>query len=145
MNNSSEYNTYTMAENFQNINEMPADDGYESLWPLIMAWRLKKSSENSMEDSMMVRPKKADNDFCPICLDKFDDAEMYYIEPCSHEFHTTCITPWWQTNNKTCPVCRSRIVRYGRVKIMATALQSLCRKIVRRMGPKRHFKSWASN
>jgi len=31
--------------------------------------------------------------------------------PCGHEFHVGCITPWLTTRRRTCPICKSDVVR----------------------------------
>lgn len=41
---------------------------------------------------------------CPICLDTFLPIHLTRELPCSHQFHSACITTWFQTNTHCC-VC----------------------------------------
>ena len=41
---------------------------------------------------------------CPICLDTFLPAHLTRQLPCTHQFHSACITTWFQTNTHCC-VC----------------------------------------
>ncbi|XP_028788734.1 E3 ubiquitin-protein ligase Praja-2-like [Neltuma alba] len=42
---------------------------------------------------------------CPICFEDFSNDNEATRMPCSHLFHTKCITGWLHTRN-TCPLCR---------------------------------------
>lgn len=43
---------------------------------------------------------------CAICREVFVVGDTLKRLPCSHEFHTACVTTWLKSQN-TCPVCRS--------------------------------------
>ncbi|XP_034242423.1 E3 ubiquitin-protein ligase RNF181-like [Thrips palmi] len=45
---------------------------------------------------------------CPVCLKKFEVAEVVKVMPCHHNFHTGCILPWLQKTN-SCPLCRHEL------------------------------------
>ncbi len=48
------------------------------------------------------------DDLCNICLDSND--KKHVTLHCGHFFHTQCIQRWKNTNNNTCPTCRTTIV-----------------------------------
>lgn len=47
---------------------------------------------------------------CAVCLENYKDGETLRILPCKHEFHKTCIDPWL-LNHRTCPMCKSNILK----------------------------------
>ena len=49
-----------------------------------------------------------DTDDCLICLDLLKD-NLFYLEPCGHEFHRDCIK-LWVNKEGTCPKCRAAAV-----------------------------------
>ncbi|XP_019151659.1 PREDICTED: probable E3 ubiquitin-protein ligase RHA4A [Ipomoea nil] len=58
------------------------------------------------EDSAM----KESQCCCCICLGEFEEKEeLHQLPPCTHIFHTQCITHWLRSNS-TCPMCRSPVV-----------------------------------
>lgn len=56
------------------------------------------ASQNFIDSLAVIKSKSQ----CSICLDPINEG---YKLPCNHEFHTTCILPWFKVNN-TCPFCR---------------------------------------
>lgn len=58
---------------------------------------------------------------CCICLENLEEGEGTTRLPCSHLFHSACITTWMQTNS-VCPLCRAMIPQPGRVSIMSVSL-----------------------
>jgi hypothetical protein len=66
-------------------------------------------------------------DVCPICLDSFSRNQSVTLHPCGHSMCNTCIQPWIgrfdpaaaaaassplaSTGHKTCPLCRSSVLR----------------------------------
>jgi len=44
---------------------------------------------------------------CAICLDDFAAGDRVKRLPCRHEFHVTCITPWFERQQRVCPTCKS--------------------------------------
>ena len=52
--------------------------------------------------------KIGDTKRCPICIADYNEGEEATILPCSHNFHTNCISKWFETS-LTCPLCRFRI------------------------------------
>ena len=46
---------------------------------------------------------------CAVCVECAKDGDSVLRLPCSHEFHTTCITRWFQRNvTPSCPLCRTQ-------------------------------------
>ncbi|KAK3311449.1 uncharacterized protein B0T15DRAFT_521497 [Chaetomium strumarium] len=49
---------------------------------------------------------------CVVCLEEYIDGVSRVMSlPCGHEFHAECITPWLTTRRRTCPICKSDVVR----------------------------------
>ena len=42
---------------------------------------------------------------CQICLIDFSDGDEIRALPCRHQFHTTCVDPWF-SGHTSCPACR---------------------------------------
>jgi len=51
----------------------------------------------------------AEEKVCPICFEGGHDSPVEYFLPCTHSFHSDCITPWLNEGKTTCPVCRISI------------------------------------
>ncbi|XP_063801575.1 RING finger protein 44-like [Pseudophryne corroboree] len=43
---------------------------------------------------------------CVICLMEYEAGERVSVLPCSHKYHPSCISEWYETNS-SCPLCRS--------------------------------------
>lgn len=52
--------------------------------------------------------EKPDNDFCSICLDKYDNSDNVSKLECKHVFHNKCILEWGKYKPE-CPNCRKSI------------------------------------
>ena len=44
---------------------------------------------------------------CAICLEALDDDTAVPLS-CTHKFHASCIVPWLQQGNRSCPTCRDK-------------------------------------
>lgn len=42
--------------------------------------------------------------YCPVCLDDFEDADKLTTMPCAHSFHQRCIFRLLGVN-RVCPIC----------------------------------------
>ena len=45
---------------------------------------------------------------CTICLFNYTEETKKTLK-CNHIFHKECLDKWLQTNNKSCPLCRTEI------------------------------------
>ena len=54
----------------------------------------------------MQAPENGQN--CPICLDVMESTQAYTIPECGHQFHNSCIIPWFRRMNNSCPYCRAQ-------------------------------------
>ncbi|XP_077113201.1 RING finger protein 122-like [Ranitomeya variabilis] len=45
---------------------------------------------------------------CAVCLDEFKLEEEVGVCPCTHAFHTKCLTKWLEVRN-SCPMCNKTI------------------------------------
>ena len=76
-------------------------------------------SDRAQNTSVLVsRIKSLPYDTCPICLEKFNDADKVNVLECNHCFHSKCITDWknyktldknYNKIEKGCPICRQKI------------------------------------
>jgi len=57
-----------------------------------------------------------EDDSCAVCLENYKDGENIRILPCKHLFHKSCIDPWL-LNHRTCPMCKSNILKSLGVEI----------------------------
>ncbi|KAH7281494.1 hypothetical protein KP509_36G050500 [Ceratopteris richardii] len=49
---------------------------------------------------------------CAVCLCEFERGQELRITPnCCHVFHRDCIHRWLDQEQRTCPLCRTSIVR----------------------------------
>ncbi|EPE04558.1 ring-9 protein [Ophiostoma piceae UAMH 11346] len=48
---------------------------------------------------------------CVVCLEDYVAGDRVMSLPCGHEFHAACITPWLTTRRRTCPICKSDVVK----------------------------------
>lgn len=62
------------------------------------------------DEEIMALPKakfeQKDAQTCPICLDVYQQSEILTQLRCSHFFHTSCVTRWFQRSTQ-CPLCRT--------------------------------------
>lgn len=45
---------------------------------------------------------------CAICMNEMCEGDSKLIS-CKHRFHETCVVEWFDTSNKSCPLCRGQI------------------------------------
>ncbi|KAL6608055.1 hypothetical protein ACP70R_041118 [Stipagrostis hirtigluma subsp. patula] len=69
-----------------------------------------KAVVRACAETVMLTVAPGSGDQCPVCMEGFvagiDDGPMCPVNlPCSHAFHTRCITVWL-FKGRTCPVCR---------------------------------------
>lgn len=52
-----------------------------------------------------------DAPLCAVCLEAFEDGEEVMSLPCRHEFHCSCMMPWFNSKGlqASCPVCKAVI------------------------------------
>ena len=50
------------------------------------------------------------DDSCSICLEDFKTGDNIKKLNCTHIFHTECLEPWLNDNNRNCPMCRTDII-----------------------------------
>ena len=50
--------------------------------------------------------RSGDPETCAICLEDFQDLDELSVFTCRHEFHSACIHPWLQRQNRACPLCK---------------------------------------
>lgn len=48
---------------------------------------------------------------CNICRESFKEDEDYTILPCSHYYHSICISRWFESKS-TCPECRTDLTEH---------------------------------
>lgn len=79
----------------QGVNpEHPVDEELLNLLP-----------EITIENTEKLPAEKRD---CVVCLTKYEINDKVIILPCTHLFHTKCISDWFKTQN-TCPICKYKI------------------------------------
>lgn len=67
------------------------------------------------KDSVLVPKKKLYKDIvtniisCSICLENYKKEDVILLTECSHLFHHTCLTQWFE-KNRSCPMCRKENV-----------------------------------
>lgn len=49
-------------------------------------------------------PVTDDEDFCPTCLDGYNEDNPKIVTKCKHHYHLSCILEWMERSN-TCPIC----------------------------------------
>ena len=54
--------------------------------------------------------KDVDDRCCPICILNFEENDKLVMLPCSHLFHTRCVTTWLSKHQASCPLCKRDIV-----------------------------------
>ena len=47
-------------------------------------------------------------DECAICLSTINKENNFWVTPCKHKFHGTCLMKWY-VSNQSCPVCRTEL------------------------------------
>lgn len=66
-----------------------------------------ETSTGYMTDERNLLPEDAE---CCICLCAYEDETDLHALPCTHHFHSTCITKWLKMN-ATCPLCKYNILK----------------------------------
>ena len=51
-----------------------------------------------------------DDRCCPICILDFEENDNITMLPCSHLFHSKCVTTWLNEHQACCPMCKKDIV-----------------------------------
>lgn len=46
-------------------------------------------------------------DLCAICIDSLEPDDDVRMLPCTHVFHSDCVTPWLTTRRAICPLCKA--------------------------------------
>ncbi|XP_038973653.1 E3 ubiquitin-protein ligase SIRP1-like [Phoenix dactylifera] len=64
-----------------------------------------KSFIQSLRRSPYGRGEGVQEEECVICLEDFDAGAEVSMTPCSHSFHSRCITQWLEKSH-LCPICR---------------------------------------
>jgi len=59
-------------------------------------------------ESLEKRHAEGGEDKCPVCFSDYEKDEELTVLPCSHTFHTGCVTEWLKRHN-SCPCCRQAI------------------------------------
>jgi hypothetical protein len=67
-------------------------------------------------------PAAAAPAMCLICRQDYVVGDPVMDLPCSHHFHSDCITPWLTTVNKACPCCKVEVTP-RKVEHMADSLR----------------------
>ncbi|CAA0811721.1 E3 ubiquitin ligase BIG BROTHER [Striga hermonthica] len=52
--------------------------------------------------------KKKEKEECVICCSEYKNGAKLTTLPCTHQYHSQCITPWLQ-QNKQCPICQKEV------------------------------------
>jgi len=60
-------------------------------------------------DSVVVLNNLPENECC-ICLDKYKENDILIKLKCNHMFHKECLEPWFKKSNRSCPLCRYKII-----------------------------------
>ena len=82
----------------ENIMENNADSVHHADYTLL----INELPEMTVNENTKIPEDKTE---CMICLSNFQLNEKVKIMPCTHFFHTGCITQWFK-NNDTCPICK---------------------------------------
>ena len=73
--------------------------------------RISDLNENINVDSLntLVICNKLPDNTCSICLDEYKEDDILVKLNCNHIFHKDCLEPWFNDNNKNCPLCRGGV------------------------------------
>lgn len=52
--------------------------------------------------------KLPENSTCAICMSQIETEDSYMVTPCSHAFHTQCLSRWME-EQLICPICRASL------------------------------------
>merc|ERR1719201_1528344 len=66
----------------------------------------QRLSDEEIQALPKVKFEQAEQQTCSICLEVYQQGEMLTALRCSHFFHTSCVTDWFQ-RSKRCPLCRA--------------------------------------
>lgn len=68
------------------------------------------SGQRLSDEDIAALPKvsfeQAEHQTCSICLESYQHGEMLTALRCTHFFHTSCVTRWFQRSTQ-CPLCRT--------------------------------------
>ncbi len=80
--------------------------------------RLSNVNELDILDYLSITRPIPEDQICVICLNNFKGQYITELD-CKHNFHTSCITTWFnheEKPNKTCPICRTKQKKCGKIK-----------------------------
>eukprot|EP00873_Tetraselmis_striata_P037621 jgi/Tetstr1/457885/TSEL_044404.t1 len=75
--------------------------------PLELVSRLPTSS---IKLSELEPDAGGEEPMCTICLCEYEEGEKVTWLPCSHSYHTECVTSWLKSS-LTCPICKDNVKR----------------------------------
>ena len=65
----------------------------------------EENEDEENEDDAELFNRKKNRFNCPICLQKYKNADIIKEFPCKHIFHKNCIFKWLKQSN-VCPICK---------------------------------------
>lgn len=95
--------------------------GSRSLWGRVSQEHLPHRSRTQNPDTVQRDTEELPT--CPICLDELQEETGSTSLPCTHQFHTGCITRWMQ-DRTGCPLCRTEITWNIRVSVFYLSIFS---------------------
>ncbi|KAI5965156.1 uncharacterized protein KGF55_001376 [Candida pseudojiufengensis] len=150
-NSHTNHHNHNLSHNHNNSENIASTTSIESLTAALNQLRTLEHSElaNSLINILETEPKQegvtsefldtleripisklSDDEFCPICTNKFkDDSYPLVVKlPCGykikHYFDLECISPWL-IQNSTCPICRTNVleIEKNRKKLIEEEIQ----------------------
>lgn len=97
-------------DNLRNIfNQLLGDNLSQHIADLLQDVPVIPTEEQVRNNTTLRTMDENSSENCAICQDPFlEDQEVRTITHCSHDFHSTCIDTWFQSNCH-CPCCRHDI------------------------------------